>query len=165
MYCGKCFNSAPRAPECCDTFPIIYCIFDTSTRTTHTPRSRADTAASGAALCETAMKRPRILYVAASGLLLAVLGLTLVMLESFHPENSPTAPGRAFSAEEEVAEPVEKDPWEAAWANQRQYLQDIAEAANTLRKEVPDVVRKLDLFRMFNFKEHPMKMKSIACSC
>ena len=143
MYCGKCFNSAPRAPECCDTFPIIYCIFDTSTRTTHTPRSRADTAAPGAALCETAMKRPRILYVAASGLLLAVLGLTLVMLESFHPENSPTAPGRAFSAEEEVAEPVEKDPWEAAWANQRQYLQDIAEAANTLRKEVPDVVRKL----------------------
>ena len=75
---------------------------------------------------------------------LLLAGLAFVLLESFTPKHFPEAPGRAYSADENAPpDAAEADPWAQAWVNQEQYLQTIVTATNGLRKDLPDIARKL----------------------
>lgn len=75
---------------------------------------------------------------------------------------------------EKKEEAPEEDPWETAWANQRQYLQDIVDATAKLRKSVPEVARTLNatvapyekeanrLFMLGNtYKDNPRVLEAV----
>lgn len=71
-------------------------------------------------------------------LVLVVAALGFVLLD-------PSAPpkGTAHSASEEVVTPEEVDPWATAWLNQKQYLADINNESEQLRKDLPSLSRAL----------------------
>lgn len=83
------------------------------------------------------MNKKKFLSLVCGALLFVGLGLTAVLLAPQFIKNT------AHSAAEEIIPPPEVDPWETAWANQKQYLADISAETEKLRKELPDMARTL----------------------
>ena len=88
------------------------------------------------------MKRLRLPWLLGLAVFL-LAGLSFVLLESFTPKRSAQSPGQAFSAAEEIPVETEIDPWAQAWVNQEQYLESIVSATAALRKDLPELARKL----------------------
>ncbi|MEG2173172.1 MAG: mechanosensitive ion channel [Desulfovibrionaceae bacterium] len=84
------------------------------------------------------MQKKKIVSIFSACLFLVGLALFVVLMD---PQTPPTT--KAHSASEEVVVPPEVDPWETAWANQKQYLADISTEAEKLRKELPSMSRAL----------------------
>lgn len=72
---------------------------------------------------------------------------TPFMIPSETPASATLTPGSALAAEvPPAAEPqeAEDDPWNAAWTSQQQFLDDIAEVAENLRKTLPSLTKNLN---------------------
>lgn len=84
------------------------------------------------------MTKKRILSLASAALILVGLAFLAVLMDPQSPLKN-----TAHSAAEEVVPPPEVDPWETAWANQKQYLADISAETEKLRKDLPAMSRAL----------------------
>lgn len=84
------------------------------------------------------MTKKRIISIASVVLLLVGLAFVVVLIDPQSPLKN-----TAHSAAEEVVTPPEVDPWETAWANQKQYLADISTETEKLRKDLPAMARTL----------------------